>query len=367
MGVVGTVGRAIGGLFAKSKEGGPSQAADPENVRSQLNAGQSLDGTTRSRMERAFGHDFSNVRVHADSRAAELSTALNARAFTVGTDVAFGAGEYRPGTMVGDALIAHELAHVLQQGQATPQVSPQQEIANRYDSLEEDADQSAVHAVISTWNIVRAPFAKVSQAALPQLRSGLKLQRCLTGQSATQSQSTAPPRSTTPPPSTTPPVSPSVTPMAEVTGGDARCDPDQGKVVMNLDSFAVAPCLRPCAEAHEKAHVRFMQEQCAKVGAVSQRAQQALAKAKSSRSDANLQAALAAAQELQTANDAYQAWFKSTCIANESQAYKATVDACSTPEVQQQCKDSGKEELYTRNMELWKRYQTTPPCDDRSG
>ena len=71
-------------------------------------------------MSAAFGYDFSGVRVHTDAKAGELSSQLNARAFTIGSDVAFAGGEYQPGTLIGDALIAHELAHVVQQGGGTP-------------------------------------------------------------------------------------------------------------------------------------------------------------------------------------------------------------------------------------------------------
>jgi hypothetical protein len=66
-------------------------------------------------MEGAFGRSFTGVAVHTDGRAARLLSNLNARAFTVGEHVAFGGGEYRPVTMIGDALIAHELAQVVQQ------------------------------------------------------------------------------------------------------------------------------------------------------------------------------------------------------------------------------------------------------------
>jgi hypothetical protein len=66
-------------------------------------------------MESRFGHDFSQVRVHADSRAVQLAQALNARAFTVGCDIVFGAGQYDPQSFEGKRLIAHELTHVLQQ------------------------------------------------------------------------------------------------------------------------------------------------------------------------------------------------------------------------------------------------------------
>ncbi|HEV7588180.1 MAG TPA: DUF4157 domain-containing protein [Longimicrobium sp.] len=65
-----------------------------------------------------FGHDFGYVRVHADGRAAGLASEVGARAFTVGRHVVFGAGEYRPETAAGRRLLAHELAHTIQQGHA---------------------------------------------------------------------------------------------------------------------------------------------------------------------------------------------------------------------------------------------------------
>ena len=76
--------------------------------------GQELSDRVKSYFEPRFGRDFGSVRVHNDSRAAELAQSLNARAFTVGSDVVFGAGEYSPQTREGKRLIAHELTHVLQ-------------------------------------------------------------------------------------------------------------------------------------------------------------------------------------------------------------------------------------------------------------
>jgi Domain of unknown function (DUF4157) len=117
------------------------------------------------------------VRVHADSRAAELSTSLNARAFAIGNQVAFAAGEYRPGTSIGDALIAHELAHVVQQGEGTP-AEPMAKGASEYSRLEEDADTSAVSAMVSLWSGTKTTLKSIGANALPRLRSGLRLQRC---------------------------------------------------------------------------------------------------------------------------------------------------------------------------------------------
>jgi hypothetical protein len=77
--------------------------------------GQPLDAETRALMQRRFRHEFSEVRVHTDARAAESAAAVQARAYTVGQHIVIGAGQPSPETMVGRRLIAHELAHVVQQ------------------------------------------------------------------------------------------------------------------------------------------------------------------------------------------------------------------------------------------------------------
>jgi hypothetical protein len=77
--------------------------------------GRPLPGSTRGFMESRFGADFSGVRVHDDARAADSARAVDAHAYTVGRDLVFGAGRYAPGTAAGDRLLAHELAHVVQQ------------------------------------------------------------------------------------------------------------------------------------------------------------------------------------------------------------------------------------------------------------
>ncbi|HEY5175994.1 MAG TPA: DUF4157 domain-containing protein [Terriglobales bacterium] len=88
--------------------------------------GQALDPATRAFMESRFGHDFSSVRVHADAAAAASASSLNARAYTAGRDIAFASAEYAPGTAEGGRLLAHELAHVVQQsgGGAVVQRAP---------------------------------------------------------------------------------------------------------------------------------------------------------------------------------------------------------------------------------------------------
>jgi hypothetical protein len=80
--------------------------------------GQPLDPATRSFMEPRFGYDFSHVQVHTDSRAAESARAVSALAYTVGNHIAFNANLHRPYSIEGRQLIAHELAHVVQQSRS---------------------------------------------------------------------------------------------------------------------------------------------------------------------------------------------------------------------------------------------------------
>jgi hypothetical protein len=87
--------------------------------------GQPLDTVTRAFMEPRFGRDFSRVRVHTDRRATESARAVDALAYTVGQDIVFGTKQYMLSTLEGRRLVAHELAHVLQQGQTGATTSPQ--------------------------------------------------------------------------------------------------------------------------------------------------------------------------------------------------------------------------------------------------
>ena|GEM_PF-6278552 len=89
--------------------------ATSSGIQSLQGGGRSLSESERSFFEPRFGADFSSVRVHDDTRAAGIAQLVNARAFTLGQDVVFGAGEYCPDGMTGKKLFAHELTHVVQQ------------------------------------------------------------------------------------------------------------------------------------------------------------------------------------------------------------------------------------------------------------
>lgn len=80
-----------------------------------LGDGIPLSKSSRSFFEPRFGVDFSKIKIHTDTGAAEAAEAINAKAFTKGNDIVFAKGQYQPETMEGKKLIAHELVHTLQQ------------------------------------------------------------------------------------------------------------------------------------------------------------------------------------------------------------------------------------------------------------
>jgi hypothetical protein len=119
-------------------------------------SGQPLDATTQAFMAPRFGHDFSNVRVHTDARAAESALAVNALAYTVGRDVVFGAGQYAPRTSEGRRLMAHELTHVVQQGNLVQRRSGDLEVTHPTDVAEQQA-QHAADAVMNAESFTLTP------------------------------------------------------------------------------------------------------------------------------------------------------------------------------------------------------------------
>lgn len=93
----------------------PPTATDGGIEAALASTGRPLSESEREFFEPRFGHDFSHVRVHADGDAAESARAIDALAYTVGSDIVFGAGQYAPASAQGRHLLAHELTHVVQQ------------------------------------------------------------------------------------------------------------------------------------------------------------------------------------------------------------------------------------------------------------
>jgi hypothetical protein len=159
------IAKKTDGKAQAKSENGPARlpAHDPVAIRAQLDGGRPLDAPVRGYMERSFDRSFASVRIHDDVTAARFSEGLGARAFTIGADIAFGAGEYRPGTSTGDALIAHELAHTIQQGSRTPGASG--------DAEDRRLEQQAEHASSA------AMRGRGAAASLEEAARGIRVQR----------------------------------------------------------------------------------------------------------------------------------------------------------------------------------------------
>jgi len=141
-----------------------------------LGAGAALDSSMASAAGEAYGADLSSVRVHTGAAAVQLAADHGARAFTIGNHVAFGAGEYNPGTPVGDAMMAHELAHVVQQQGADPLAQRKPLEVDGHDGAEHEADHAAGGVLARLYSGARA----MASNAATRLRtsSGISLQRC---------------------------------------------------------------------------------------------------------------------------------------------------------------------------------------------
>lgn len=92
-----------------------------KEIKSTRGQGEQLPSGTRHFMESGFGNEFSKVRVHTGSKAAHFCKTLHAQAFTVGNDIFFNTGRFKPESKDGQKLIAHELTHVIQQTGRKPQ------------------------------------------------------------------------------------------------------------------------------------------------------------------------------------------------------------------------------------------------------
>jgi hypothetical protein len=128
--------------------------------------GMPLDSGTRALFEPRFGHDFSKVRVHADTEAAESALTLGARAYTLGTDVVFAAGQYAPTTRRGEALLAHELAHIIQQEGAALAPGRTPALGSETDPSERAAD-AAMRAAVSPYHSTALDIRAQLRAAAP--------------------------------------------------------------------------------------------------------------------------------------------------------------------------------------------------------
>jgi Domain of unknown function (DUF4157) len=142
--------RGMGQIVARMQEGGGilSGGLVHPDVQAAIAAtrggGRPLERSVATTLAPAMG-GVDDVRIHTGEGAAALARAVSARAFTVGNDIYFGRGEYRPGTPDGNELIAHEVAHTIQQ-RGAPLDGPLM-VSQPGDALERDAEAAARHAI----------------------------------------------------------------------------------------------------------------------------------------------------------------------------------------------------------------------------
>ena len=144
-----------------ANESGPAVA--PPIVHEVLRSpGQPLDAATRASMEPRFGHNFSQVRVHTDAKAAQSARAVDALAYTVGLSIVFASNQYAPNSHAGTYLLAHELAHTVQ---------------NRSSNTDDDlmisspTSDTEVQAENSARSVMRGQFARINPVTVRNILS----------------------------------------------------------------------------------------------------------------------------------------------------------------------------------------------------
>lgn len=131
-------------------------------------SGHQMPSGLRNMMESGFGRDFSRVRLHTDSIAADMSSSIHAKAFTIGNDIYFNHGQYSPNSSEGQHLIAHELTHVVQgtgkvgrEPQTVESNESEEEHAQKSDNLSELTDLLLSLKLTSTINNIYNTFQNI--------------------------------------------------------------------------------------------------------------------------------------------------------------------------------------------------------------
>jgi hypothetical protein len=116
-------------------------------------------------MSARFGHDFSSVRIHTDAQAGQSAQEMGASAYAVGSDIVFGEGQYAPGSLETDRLLAHELTHVVQQAQGGP--GDPTRTSDKNDASEREAAEAADRVLSGeSVSVQAAPQAAVARWGL---------------------------------------------------------------------------------------------------------------------------------------------------------------------------------------------------------
>jgi hypothetical protein len=157
---------------------GADRAAPPIVHEVLRSPGEPLDARTRAFMEPRFGRSLEAIRIHGDTKSTESATAINARAYASGSHIVFGSGQHAPQTADGQRLIAHELAHVMQQtpagasatSSAMPGVMRQSWFSSTYDEIKEAAYKKLIDALRQQ----RIETVKLLRNRIPGLPVGMQ-------------------------------------------------------------------------------------------------------------------------------------------------------------------------------------------------
>jgi hypothetical protein len=142
--LAGPNGQRASGLLMRKRDGnGVADGAETAVARAASSSGESLPGEVRAKFETSLGADLSSVRVHTGSASAEAASAVGAKAYTYGNDIHFGAGQFDPSSQAGQHLIAHEVAHTVQQRGGPPMRQNKLAVSASTDAAEVAADRAA--------------------------------------------------------------------------------------------------------------------------------------------------------------------------------------------------------------------------------
>jgi len=227
----------------------------PMRVIGQLGPGQALTGAGRQQMESGFGASFGDVRIHTDDAAGRVARDRGALAVTVGRHIVFAPGRYQPDSLDGRALLAHELAHTLQQrGANTFGAAAEQ-------GYEQDADIAAARLV--GHSIGLAP----SGSARPHRWGGLALRGCAPGNSLSSKEETGVEAGVSAVAGSTPIIEAAIRDAYGESFGNVREDPDidpeknlaltnGGYTRLATTSLALPPGRLGALIVHEMSHLR---------------------------------------------------------------------------------------------------------------
>ena len=167
--------RKSSSLQLKSSQSSSGASSNFESeLKSSKGGGAPLTDSTRSFMENKFDADFGGVKIHTGDKASQMSSQINAQAFTHGNDIYFNEGKYDPGSSQGKSLIAHELTHTVQQGASVQGKSTSRKVQKKSKTVSKSTDKNVQRSWLGdAWNAVSDVASSVVESVVDTLESGL--------------------------------------------------------------------------------------------------------------------------------------------------------------------------------------------------